>query len=827
MYRNVYVRKDSFYNRFAMNVIKMIVAFCLLLVTQLSFADNLTGRSIDKSSGVEYYDLNKNGVMDIYEDSRVGIETRAEDLISKMTLQEKVGQMLTGLGWQMYVREGDSVHLSDEVATLVSDMPIGSLWGFMRADPWTRRTLKNGLNPRLASIASNMLQRYVIEHTRLGIPVFLAEECAHGHMAIGTTVFPTSIGQSSTWSPELVQRMGRAIAEEAASQGAHIAYGPVLDLARDPRWSRVEETYGEDTYLTTCFGCAMVKGLKEGEDGHALISTLKHFAAYGWPEGGHNGAGSNIGNRALEEYVLPPFREALWAGAGSVMSSYNEIDGTPCVSNSHLFKDVLRDRWGFEGFIVSDLRSIGRLREHGITHNNYESAVVAVNAGLENDLGMFVFGENLVKAVENSDVSESVIDSAVRHILLMKLASGLFDNPFTDCAGLPAQSIERHRQLALEMARKSIVLLKNDGILPLDRKQTHKYAVIGPNADNVYNMLGDYTAPQYPGSIMTVLDAVKAKAGANNVLYAKGCSIRDTSRAGILESVRIASAADVVILVVGGSSARDFSANFEETGAASVESPVQNDMDCGEGFDRSTLNLMGAQLALIEAIVKTDKPVVIVTIEGRPLLMEGAIQEASAIINAWYPGEEGGTAISDVLFGEYNPAGRLSVSIPRSVGQLPVYYNPKRASSRSNYLEEPGSPRYCFGYGLSYTHFSYSDMTVDVTDTEAGVSVSISVKITNDGTYDGEEVVQLYLRDECSSFTLPEKQLRGFQRIFIKQGDSCVVEFTLGEKDLALYDTSGRWVIEPGDFKVLVGGSCAGPFVTEDFELINRRTLIL
>ena len=681
----------------------------------------------------------------------------------------------------------------------------------MRADPWTQRTLKTGLNPTLAPKAVNKLQRYVIENTRLGIPLFLAEECPHGHMAIGTTVFPTSIGQSSTWNPKLIEQMGRAIAKEARAQGAHIGYGPVLDLARDPRWSRVEETYGEDPFLIGKMGEALVRGF-QGDDfnpGESLLSTLKHFASYGWTEGGHNGASAHVGMREMEEAILPPFREAIDAGALSVMSSYNEIDGTPSTANYHLLTKVLRNRWGFQGFTISDLRSIGRLREHGVAASDYEAAVKAVNAGLDNDLGMNVYGEQLGEAVKKGDVSPAVLDQSVSRILRLKFRMGLFDNPFVDeKAALEMVANSEHLELAREVARQSIVLLKNrDNILPLKKNCSKKIAVIGPNADNIYNMLGDYTAPQTAASVVTVLEGIKNKVDNEDVIYAKGCAIRDTSRIGIRDALNAAASADVVIMVMGGSSARDFSSEYEETGAAKVSANLISDMESGEGYDRATLNLMGLQLELIQEIKKLGKPIILVLIKGRPLLLEGIIQEVDAIIDAWYPGMQGGNALADVLFGDYNPGGRLSISIPRSVGQLPVYYNPKRTGNRNKYLEEVGVPRYCFGYGLSYTSFEYSDMEVTLNETTDDCIVNIRVKIVNTGQKSGDEVVQLYICDDVSSYTTPAKQLRAFERIHLEAGESQIVTFTLNKKSMMLYMQDDEWVVEPGSFSLMIGSS--------------------
>lgn len=746
-----------------------------------------------------------------YKNPVLSVDERVKDLLSRMTLEEKVGQLLCPLGWEMYEIKDDEVHPSEKFKRLMKEKNAGMLWATYRADPWTKKTLENGLNPELAAKAGNALQKYVIENTRLGIPLFLAEECPHGHMAIGTTVFPTSIGQSSTWNLKLIEQMGRAIAKEARAQGAHIGYGPVLDLARDPRWSRVEETYGEDPFLVGKMGEALVRGF-QGDDfnpGESLLSTLKHFASYGWTEGGHNGASAHVGMREMEEAILPPFRKAINAGALSVMSSYNEIDGIPSTANYHLLTKVLRNRWGFQGFTISDLRSIGRLREHGVAASDYEAAVKAVNAGLDNDLGMNVYGDQLGEAVKKGDVSPAVLDQSVSRILRLKFRMGLFDNPFVDEKAAPEMvANSEHLELAREVARQSIVLLKNrNNILPLKKNCSKKIAVIGPNADNIYNMLGDYTAPQTTASVVTVLEGIKNKVDNEDVIYAKGCAIRDTSRIGIRDALNAAASADVVIMVMGGSSARDFSSEYEETGAAKVSANLISDMESGEGYDRATLNLMGLQLELIQEIKKLGKPIILVLIKGRPLLLEGIIQEVDAIIDAWYPGMQGGNALADVLFGDYNPGGRLSISIPRSVGQLPVYYNPKRTGNRNKYLEEVGVPRYCFGYGLSYTSFEYSDMEVTLNETTDDCTVNIRVKIVNAGQKSGNEVVQLYICDDVSSYTTPAKQLRAFERIHLEAGESQIVTFTLNKKSMMLYMQDDEWVVEPGSFSLMIGSS--------------------
>ncbi|MBD9091994.1 MAG: beta-glucosidase [Bacteroides oleiciplenus] len=798
----------------------------LLTFIQLKGADYVKLMK-DKKTGVSYYDLNKNGRLDIYENPAFTIQERVSDLLSQMTLEEKIGQMLTSLGWPMYERQGSVIRLTEQLTKEIEEYHTGSLWGFMRADPWTQRTLTTGLSPDLAAKASNMLQKFAIEHGRLGIPLFLAEECPHGHMAIGTTVFPTSIGQASTWNPGLIQRMGQAIAAEVSVQGAHIGYGPVLDLARDPRWSRVEETYGEDSYLNGVMGAALVRGFQNDlGNGKSVIATLKHFAAYGWTEGGHNGGSAHIGSREMEEAIYPPFREAVAAGALSVMSSYNEIDGIPCTANYNLLTEVLKRRWLFDGFVVSDLYAIGGLREHGVAATDYEAAVKAVNAGVDSDLGTTVYAGQLVDAVRAGDVSEIVINDAVSRILCLKFRMGLFDHPFVD-EKLPAQTVasSEHVELAREVARQSMILLKNENaLLPLN-KDIKTIAVVGPNADNVYNMLGDYTAPQSEKTVITVLDGIRQKVSANTrIMYAKGCAIRDSSKTGFQEAIEAARQSEVVIMAVGGSSARDFSSKYEETGAAKISNTHISDMESGEGYDRSTLELLGKQRELIYEIRKLGKPIVLVLVKGRPLLLEGVENDVDAIVDAWYPGMQGGNAIADVIFGDYNPAGRLTISVPRSVGQLPVYYNTKRKGNRSKYIEEEGTPHYPFGYGLSYTSFGYSDMQTEVVETADDCQVSVSVMVRNEGSCDGDEVVQLYLRDEVASFTTPLKQLRGFQRIHLKVGETKKITFLLDKKSLGIYMQNGEWAVEPGCFVLMIGRSSEQIVQQKEIKITRKYT---
>lgn len=751
-----------------------------------------------------------------YKNPDLPTDKRVEDLIGRMTVEEKLGQLLCPLGWPMYEKTEESVGISDEYRKFIDEQHGGMLWATFRADPWTRKTLENGLNPRLAAEAYNALQRYAIDSTRLGIPMILAEEAPHGHMAIGATVFPTSIGLASTWDKALITEVGKTIAGELRAQGGHIGYGPVIDLAREPRWSRVEETYGEDTYLTSEMAAAMVRGTSPKHNGwdKGVISTLKHFVAYGIPEGGHNGNPSNVGMRDLHENFLPAFKAAIDAGALSVMTSYNSIDGVPSTGNPELLRGVLKEDWGFDGFVVSDLVSIdGLFSDHHVAADKEDAGVMAMNAGVDVDLGANCYAL-LKEAVEAGKVSAKVLDEAVARVLRLKFDLGLFDNPYVDPD--TAERVVRSNEnvaVARQAARKGVVLLENNGVLPLSKDM--KVAVIGPNADNMYNQLGDYTAPQPRENIRTVLDGIKAKVGEKNVTYVKGCAIRDTQSNTIAEAVRAARRADVAVVVVGGSSARDFKTTYKETGAAVADKNSISDMEAGEGFDRASLDLLGLQYELLEAVKKTGTPMVVVYIEGRPLDKKWAKENADALLTQFYPGQQGGEGLADVLFGEYNPAGRLPVSVPYDAGQVPVYYN-KKFPKGHDYVEMPSDALYPFGYGLSYTDFTYSDLVVENLGNN---QVKVSVSVTNTGKYDGEEVVQVYVTDLVASTVRPRKQLRAFERVAVAKGETVRVEMQLDEQAFIVYDREMNAVVEPGEFTIAVGAS------SDDIRLKENITL--
>jgi beta-glucosidase len=769
----------------------------------------------------DWIDFNKNGKLDVFENRAMSAEQRIMDLLSQMTLEEKVGQLLTPYGWPMYERNGDNIVITNALKNAVAQQHIGSLWGFMRADPWTQRTLSTGITEALSAKAVNHMQRYVIENSRLGIPLILAEECPHGFMAIDGTVFPTSLGLSATWNPDLIEQMGTAIAKEIRSRGSHIGYGPVLDLARELRWSRVEETFGEDTYLTSRFGVSFVKGLQGNNlrSTDRVISTLKAMIGHASPESGHNAGAAHMGENELHEFMLPPFKAAVQAGALSVMSSYNEVDGIPSTSNFYILNTLLREQWGFKGFVVSDLFAIRGLVGHGVAEDFNEAALKAISAGVDADLGATDY-PTLIELVKSGRLSTTILDVAVRRVLYAKFSVGLFDQPFVEEIKHDQKQAESHRQLARKIATESVILLKNQGgLLPL-KKNLKSIAVIGPNADNVYNMLGDYTAPQRDIDVVTVLEGIKTHVSKETkVTYAKGCGIRNESEVGFEEAVRISKEAEVVVMVMGGSSARDFTSKYEETGAAKISEDIDTDMESGEGFDRATLNLMGKQEKLMMEIAKLNKPMVLVLIQGRPLTTTWAEQHIPAIINAWYPGMEGGNAIADVLFGDYNPAGRLTVTVPRSLGQIPVYYTAKRTGYQRDYVDESGKPLYPFGYGLSYSVFEYADLNVATKKENGKITVTADLNIKNTGIRDGDEVVQLYVRDHVASHTIPDRVLKSFQRIHLKAGETRKVTFVLDEESFSVYQGDGKWSVEAGKFTIMVGASSLDIRMKQEIEL--------
>ena len=790
------------------HLFRAVGAVCLLASSMIYAAD----RGASKEAGIP-----------LYKDSKAPLEARVADLLGRMTLEEKAGQLVCPLGWEMYEKLPDgTVRISERFRQMNSGgMPVGSYWAVLRADPWTQKTLENGLSPRQGAEALNAMQRFAVDSTRLGIPILFAEEAPHGHMAIGTTVFPTGLGMASTWNPDLLRAAGVAVGDELEAVGAGVGYGPVMDIARDPRWSRMEESFGEDPYLTGVMATAYMDGMQRGADPGAearVFSTLKHFAGYGVPESGHNGAPTSMGPIQLLSQNLPQFKMAVKQGVGSIMTSYNTVDGVPSTGNRFLLTDILRERWGLDGVIFSDLYSIDGMVGQ-VAADKTEAGAVALKSGVDIDLGANCYGARTLEALQRGLITEADLDRAVAEVLRMKFRLGLFENPYVD----PAKTATRVRtaeniSLAREVARQGSVLLKNDGVLPLS-KDLKRIAVIGPNADMQYNQLGDYTAPQPEESVVTVLEGIReAVSPSTEVIYARGCAIRDTTASDIAGAVEAARRSDAVVLVLGGSSGRDFKTKYIETGAAegaTAEPGLIPDMDCGEGMDRSTLDLLGDQNRLLEAVLQTGKPVVVVYIQGRTLDMNAACEGANALLTAWYPGGEGGHGVADILFGDYNPSGRLPVSIPRSVGQLPVYYS---QSIQRDYIDAPGSPLYPFGYGLGYTTFEYSDLSVKPA-TEPGALLEVTANVRNTGEREGTETAQLYIHDMVASVAQPPLLLKGFRQVSLKPGEQKVVRFLLGADELSVINPALEEVVEPGEFIIFVGSS------SEDLHLKERVRL--
>lgn len=749
-----------------------------------------------------------------YKDKTKSIPERVEHLLELMTLEEKAGQLVQPFGWQTYEHINGEISLTEDFKKQIEQAGVGSLYGVLRADPWTGVTLDSGLSPREGAEAVNTIQRYAIEHSRLGIPILIGEECSHGHMAIGATVFPVPLSLGSTWNVDLYREMCRAVGRETRSQGGAVTYSPVLDVVRDPRWGRTEECFGEDAHLISEMAVASVEGLQgerlDGED--SVAATLKHFVGYGSSEGGRNAGPVHMGRRELLEVDLLPFRKAVEAGAASIMPAYNEIDGVPCTTNQELLDDVLRNEWGFDGMVITDCGAIDMLASgHDVAVDGRDAAVQAITAGIDMEMSGEMFGKHLVEAVLAGQLEEEVLDRAVRRVLTLKFRLGLFEAPY----GNPERAEQvigsaEHVELARKLAGEGIVLLKNEGVLPLAAAGAGKIAVIGPNADVGYNQLGDYTSPQPRNKVTTVLGGIRSKlAGkgiSEDVLYAPGCRIKGDSREGFELALSTAEQADTVVMVVGGSSARDFGEGSIDlkTGASKVTGNSESDMDCGEGIDRLSLSLSGVQLELIQEVHKLGKPLVVVYINGRPITEPWIDEHADAILEAWYPGQEGGHAVADILFGDVNPSGRLTVSIPRHVGQLPVYYNGKRSRGK-RYLEADSQPSYPFGFGLSYTEFTYGKLSLSSNSITKNEEVQVRVEVTNTGQRAGAEVVQLYVTDVASTVTRPGKELKGFRKVFLQPGETCTVSFTVGQEQLQYIGANYKLVVEPGEFQVHVG----------------------
>ncbi|QFK71465.1 beta-glucosidase [Pradoshia sp. D12] len=732
-----------------------------------------------------------------------------ESLLSKMTLKEKVGQVNQKMyGWEAYRKTESGYELTEKFINHVRfGDGIGVIYGLFRSDPWSGIHYENGIPKSESAEVANMIQQYIKENTRLGIPVLLSEECSHGHQGLDSMITPVNLGVGATWNPDLHEDLMAAVAEEVRAKGAHMALVSTLDILRDPRWGRSEECFSEDPYLASRLTEAVVKGM-QGDNGETiqagkLVAVLKHFAAQGNGTGGHNAAPASIGERELREIHLPPMIAAIHSGALACMAAYNEIDGIPCHANGYLLNEILREEFGFNGAVMADGCALDNLVN--LTQSREKAAALALESGIDISLWDNVY-TTLEKVIEDGLVSEEQLNKAVRRVLTLKFKMGLFENPYvvTKWAGITAQKEE----INLESARQSIVLLKNEGILPL-KNNLKKIAVIGPNANSIYNQLGDYTPFQQEDHVITVLKGIEKLAGGTEVVYEKGCGIRSRSTEGIEKAVSLAESSDVAIVVLGGSSARDFKAQFDLNGAV-VNITGEEEMDCGENVDVASLELGGHQLQLLQRIMKTGTPTITILIQGRPHAIPWIAANAPAILSAWYPGQMGGQAIAEILFGHVNPSGRLPVSIPRSSMQIPVFYNHKDGNYKKDYFDMIGSSLFPFGFGLSYTTFTYenlqcSEQAISVDKLSAGQIFNLSVDVTNSGGSDGYDVIQLYLKGKESSITRRVRELKGFKKVWIKAGETKEVTFDIGKEELQIYGNQRQYTIEPGNFDLEVG----------------------
>lgn len=722
----------------------------------------------------------------IYLDKNRDIEERIEDLLKRMTGEEKVYQ--TGAVFE----EGNGVILkkgkfSVEKAKRNIGKGIGEISSILRH-----------LSPKEGAKLANKIQKFALEHTRLGIPIIIHDECLHGCMAKNSTSFPQAIGLASTWDDELMERIAVAIGRETRSRGIHQALSPTVNITRDPRCGRTEETYGEDPYLASRMAVAFVKGLQSEK----IVATPKHFVANFVGDGGRDSYAIHFSERILREIYFPAFEACVKeAGALSFMVAYNALDGLPCSCNKWLLTDILRKEWGFKGFVVSDYRSvIGIQDKHSVAQTKAEAAQKAIEAGMDVELPHIDCYVELINLVKEGKISMEVIDEAVRRILRVKFWLGLFDDPYVNPEY--AEKIcdcKEHRKLAYEAACKSIVLLKNEGdILPLE-KTIKSIAVIGPNANEI--RLGGYSG--YGMKVITPLAGIKNRVSKNTKVYfVEGCKITGDSKEGFEKAIRIAQKSEVAILVMG---------NFAGYGDGYTE---------GESADRSNLDLPGVQEDLILEICKAGKPVIVVLINGSAITITKWLNNVSAVVEAWYPGEEGGNAIADVLFGNYNPGGRLPITFPKTTGQLPLYYNHKPTGRRDDYVDLRGDQAlFPFGYGLSYTKFQYSNLKVTPKEIPPYGKIKVSVEVKNIGKYEGDEVVQLYLRDVYSSLSRPVKELKGYKRITLKPGERKRVEFILAERELSFLNRHMEYAVERGTFEVMVGGNSVN-VIREKFEVV-------
>ena len=742
---------------------------------------------------------------EMYKDPSVPVKDRVEDLLSRMTLEEKVGQMNQFVGIE-HIKANSAVMTADELKNNTANAFYPGVTD-KDVERWTAQGLIGSFLHVLTIEEANHLQSLAMK-SRLQIPIIFGIDAIHGNAnAPDNTVYPTNINLACSFDTAMAYKIARQTAKEMRAMNMHWTFNPNVEVARDARWGRVGETYGEDPYLVTLMGVESVKGYQGALNGKEdVLACIKHFVGGSEPINGTNGSPTDLSERTLREVFFPPFKAGVEAGAMSLMTAHNELNGIPCHSNEWLMQDVLRGEWKFPGFVVSDWMDIEHIHDlHATAENIKEAFYQSIMAGMDMHMHGIHWNEMVVELVKEGRIPESRIDESVRRILDIKFRLGLFEQPFADTSkSMKVRLSKEHRETALEAARNGIVLLKNEGVLPLDASKYKKVLVTGINANDM-NVLGDWSAVQKEENVTTILEGLRQVApGTAFDFVDQGWDPRHMDPAKVAEAEKRAKEADLNIVVAG-----EYMMRFRWT-----------DRTDGEDTDRSDLDLVGLQNELIRKVAASGKPTILILVNGRPLGVEWAAEHLPAIVEAWAPGMYAGQAVAEILYGKVNPSAKLAITIPRSVGQLQMIYNHKPSQYFHPYAVKPSTPLWPFGYGLSYTSYKYDDLKLSAKEVSQNQNVEVSVKVTNTGQRDGVEIVQLYIRDKYSSVTRPVKELKDFARVALKAGESKVVTFTITPDKLAFYDKKMKWIVEPGEFVVMAGASSAD-------ESLLKETFIL
>ena len=744
-----------------------------------------------------------------YKDASLPTAERVNDLLSHMTLREKVGQLNQRLyGFRAYERKGDEITLTKETIEEAKYFGgLGVVYGLYRADPWSAKTEENGLSKEYAIKGYNLLQRCCLEHSRLGIPLLLSSECPHGHQALDGYLLPVNLAAGATFDQKLYKEAVSVCAHQLKQMGVNLSLVSALDVARDPRWGRTEECFGEDPYLCSCFAKAAVEGTQS--EGVAMVA--KHFCAQGETTGGVNASAARIGERELREIHLPAAKACCEAGVKGVMAAYNEIDGVYCHMNHHLLTEILRDEFGFDGIVMADGVALDRLQE--AVGDEPHAAALALFVGVDVSLWDNVF-PYLEDAVKDGLLDESLLDEAVKRVLTLKFEQGLFEHPYLpEDSKEESYTMEKYPQ-SLQLARESVVLLKNQNVLPL-KTSDQKILVLGPSADDIYRMLGDYTPPVSDENSFTLLKGLEYLAGDRII---KTCSYTALTEEKKKEVQKLIDWADVVIMAIGGSSSRFGGALFDNNGAAVVQGTQKDSkdsdlvrknkeawaMDCGEGMDSSTLSLPGDQLDWFLFVRESNKPLISIVVAGRPYAISEIASKTDALLYSFYPGPYGGLALAQLLYGQESPSGRLPISIPAHVGQLPVYYNPKRSYEAMKYWDEEDHALYEFGEGFGYGQLSYENMTLQKETGHDSFTYKVTFSVSNKSDADDFAVPQLYVRDIAASTVRRVRELKGFTKTSLKAGQTKQISIVLDKAAFTIWNLNMKQVVEPGEFEILL-----------------------